>query len=117
MKKNKMIKIIIGLIFAGVVILLSILGYNFGQRLFSAGGTEEYPGHELSVTIESGMSKNDVGKLLYDEGIIKDDKIFVIQCIIYEAEFFPGEYMLNSSNSPEQIIEKLKVAPEEETTN
>lgn len=118
MKKNKSMKIIIGVIFVGVVILLSLLGYNFGQRLFSASGTEEFPGSDVAIVIESGMSKSDVGELLYDEGLIKDDNIFVIQCIIYEAEFFPGEYRLNTSYSPEVIIEKLKVdVNEEETSN
>jgi len=118
MKKNKTIKLITGLVFAGVVIFLSILGYNFGQRLFSEAGTEVFPGHEIAVTIESGMSKNEVGKLLYNEGVIKDENIFVLQCIIYQAQFFPGEYRLNTSDSPEAIIEKLKVpVTEEETTS
>lgn len=118
MKKNKSMKFIIGIVFVGVVVLLSVLGYNFGQRLFSNSGTEEFPGNDVGITIEAGMSKSDVGELLYEEGLIKDDNIFGIQCIIYEAEFFPGEYVLNTSYSPEEIIENLKVAAsEEETTN
>lgn len=114
MKKNRSMKIISAAIFVAVLVLLSLLGYNFGMRLFSAQGTEAFPGTDKSVVIDSGMSKSDVGNLLKDEGLIKDSKLFIIQCIIYESEFYPGEYILNTSDSPEKIIEELKVSPDEE---
>lgn len=114
MKKNKTMKLLTAFIFVAIMALLSVLGYSFGMRLFAAEGTEAFPGTDISVVIESDMSKSDVGNMLKEEGLIKDSRIFVIQCIIYESEFYEGEYILNTSSSPEQIIEQLKVSNEEE---
>ncbi len=113
MKKNKIIKTIIVIVFLAVVALLSYIGYNFGQRLFSEAGTQEFPGTDIGVVIEENMSRSEVAEVLYDKGLIRDEGIFAYQCIIFESEFYTGEYVLNTSDSPEDIIEKLKVEPEE----
>jgi UPF0755 protein len=76
MKKQKIIKIVIAFILILIVVGLSFIGYNFGKKLFSENGVEEFPGTEIMVTIESGMGKEDVAETLQNAGVI-ENKIFL----------------------------------------
>lgn len=112
MKKRKIFKLLIVLVILAFVVLFSVAGYNFGKRIFSDESVQEFPGTDVGVVIESGMGKDEVADLLYESGLIVNKNVFVIQCTLYEAEFYPGEYILNTSYSSEEIIEELKIKDE-----
>lgn len=89
------------------MIILATRGYRFGEDVFSEKGTEDYPGTDITVTIEQGASTMEVAQMLENKGLVKDKIIFYVQSYLYEASFIPGEYTLNTSSSPETIVEKL----------
>lgn len=89
------------------MIILATRGYRFGEDVFSEKGTEDYPGTDITVTIEQGASTMEVAQMLKNKGLVKDKIIFYVQSYLYEGSFIPGEYTLNTSLSPETIVEKL----------
>lgn len=94
-------------VIAIILILLGTFGYNFGRDVFSDEGYEEDPGTEVVVTIESGDTLTSVAKKLYNDGVIAKKSVYYVQSLIYEADYKPGTYTLNSSMDGETIIETL----------
>jgi UPF0755 protein len=109
-----MSRIVTTVVLIMLVIVLSIKGYNFGIAVFSKQGVDAAPGQNTTITIPKGADKEVVKDILYNNGLIKNTSTFNIQCYIYEAKFTAGEYTLNTSSSPEDIIETLKLGPAEE---
>ena len=98
-----------------VVILIyngAVKGFEFGISIFSSAAMTEAPGQDMIVIIEEGASAWDVGNLLEKKGLIQDEKIFFIQAILYKANLQAGTYTLNTSMTPEQILEILIEEPE-----
>lgn len=97
-------------LFALLVLIIVILGtksYNFGNAIFDNTGRDKAPGVDVEVVIAPGDSVSDVSAYLYRQKLIKDKTIFRIQSMIYEADFKPGTYTINSSSSGEDIISTL----------
>ena len=98
-----------------VVILIyhgAVKGFEFGISIFSSAAMTEAPGQDMIVIIEEGASAWDVGKLLEKKGLIQDEKIFFVQALLYKANLQAGTYTLNTSMTPEQILEILIEEPE-----
>lgn len=102
------IKMVILLILVSVIYVACTKAFDFGSAIFSEQGVAAVDeGEEFIVSIPTGSNSREVGNILYDKGIIRDVNIFVIQMFIYEGEINEGVYMLNTEDSPEEIIEKL----------
>ena len=86
-----------------VVILVSVRAYDFGTKIFSEDGAEAPPGTDVEITISSGDSVSDVAEKLLD----KNETVFTIQSKLFDADFKEGTYVVNTSNSAEDIIEIL----------
>lgn len=80
-------------------------GFEFGESVFSPKTLEEAPGTDIEVTITQGMDAEAVGKLLEKSGLIKDYKVFWIQTKLYDYSFAAGNYVLNTSMTPEEMLE------------
>lgn len=97
-----------------VVILVyhaAVKGFEFGVSVFSPTAVSEAPGQDMIVIVEEGASALDVGKLLETKGLIKDEKVFFVQAILYKAHFYAGTYTLNTSMTSDQILEILIEKP------
>ncbi len=90
-----------------VVILVSVRAYDFGTKIFSEEGAEAPPGTDVEITVSSGDSVNDVAKKLLDKNVIENKTVFAIQSKLFDADFKEGTYVVNTSNSAEDIIEIL----------
>lgn len=113
-----MVKIITYTVMIMLLLVLGVKGFGFGQAVFSEQGTQESPGKDISVSIPKGAGESVVTDILQDNGLIgKNTSVFRIQCLIYEAEFNEGTYTLNTSSSPEDIIEALKIKPVTDETD
>lgn len=110
------IKLVAYLLIAALLFVLSTKGFKFGRAIFTDKGYEEVPGKNISVTISDSMSRFDISKLLEEKGIIDDAYVFYVQTYLYEGKFKAGKYKLNTSSSPEQIVETLS-AKKTETVN
>lgn len=111
------IKVTVYFVVAAVLIMFGTFSYNFGKDVFADGGYEESPGTEIVVTIDSGDSKMDVAQKLYDSRVVEKKMVYYVQSIIYEAEYIPGTYTLNSSMDGESIIEMLCTEPDSDGEN
>jgi len=91
--------------------LLCIRGYRFGRAVFLEEGGEESPGRDVTLVVEAGDSVKDVAAKLKELNVIKDETVFVVQVKLYEGDFIPGTYELNTSSSAEDVIETLSEEP------
>ena len=80
--------------------------YDFGFRIFTEEAMSPAPGRDVAVTIVSGDSTMDVGKMLEEKGLIRDSKLFYVQkkCSVYDDDIKPGFYTLNTSMTAEDMF-------------
>ena len=88
--------------------------YTYCYSVVSDTAAEEEPGRDVSVSVTSDMSAGKVAKLLERKGLIKSADVFKIQMKVtgYEDKLQPGEYVLNTSMRPREM---LKILAGEET--
>ena len=77
----------------------------------------EAPGKKVAVTITKDMSFGEIAKLLEEKKLIKDKNVFRIQYMLseYKGEIEPGSYVLNTSQTAEEMLRVLSRADEKET--
>ena len=80
--------------------------YEFGFRIFTEEAMSPAPGRDVAVTIVSGDSTMDVGKMLEEKGLIRDSNLFYVQkkCSVYDDDIKPGFYTLNTSMTAEDMF-------------
>ena len=95
----------------------AMYSYHFGYMVFADATMEVSPGRDVSVIVEMDDEIMDIGETLERRGLISDAKIFFVQALLleYKDEITPGEYTLNTSMTPEQMLEVLASAAEEES--
>lgn len=109
------VKIVFWILCLTVFIVICSKAFSFGSKIFSEEGmAKEGQGVNITVTIPEGATSSQVADILFDVELIDSKIIFQIQSMLYEAEFVAGDYVLNTENSAEQIIETLKPPEEEE---
>lgn len=88
--------------------------YTYCYSAVSDTAAEEEPGRDVSVSVTSDMSAGKVAKLLERKGLVKSADVFKIQMKVtgYEDKLQPGEYVLNTSMRPREM---LKILAGEET--
>ena len=88
--------------------------YTYCYSVVSDTAAEEEPGRDVSVSVTSDMFAGKVAKLLERKGLIKSADVFKIQMKVtgYEDKIQPGEYVLNTSMRPREM---LKILAGEET--
>lgn len=88
--------------------------YTYCYSVVSDTAAEEEPGRDVSVSVTSDMSAGKVAKLLERKGLVKSADVFKIQMKVtgYEDKLQPGEYVLNTSMRPREM---LKILTGEET--
>lgn len=125
MKANKVVLKFVKLGITTIVALLiiygtvsvSLVGFDFGYRVFTEPAMEEEPGKDVSVIIDKGMSKDAIGRELQSKGLVRNATLFVIQLELsaYADRIIPGTYILNTSMTAKDIMVVLSTEPETET--
>lgn len=110
-------RVVARIAFYVLVILLGIFltqrAYRFGYAVFHTNPMTGAPGREVAVTITDDMSEKDVGDLLEDKGLIRDSRVFLAQAKIYHYQIYPGTYVLNTSQTMQEMANQI--AQEAET--
>ena len=104
------IKIFVYTMLVVCMILLATTGYEFGKAVFSEEGRQKSPGVDVNITIKSGSGRMDIAQNLFDNGVIENKMVFYLQTLLYcdnESGFISGDYVLNTSQSGEEIVEIL----------
>ncbi len=88
------------------IIVLATTAYDFGVRVFTESAIEEEPGQDVVITVDEGMSTKQVANMLEEKGLIRDASLFQIQTKLsaYSGGFVAGEYTLNTSMTPKEMI-------------
>ena len=69
------------------------------------------------VQVTADMSEREIGKLLKEQGLIRDDKLFYAQLKLsaYSDKLLPGIYTLNTSMTVKEMIAVMGTGIEEST--
>lgn len=107
------------LVFYALVAVLLVTGakkgYEFGHSIFFAPGVEAEPGTDRTFSLDGTESVGEVGEMLVEAGLIRDDSAFTIQALCYGYDVAKGTFALNTSMSSKEIIMELKVDEDGET--
>ena len=105
------------------VIILGILGgyrlgsmaYSYGERLFGEPPMESAPGTDIVITVGSEDSVRDIADNLTAAGLIRDAGLFVLQERLagYKEGVKAGTYTLNTSMTPEELIQTMAASSDE----
>ena len=125
MKANKVvlkfvklgITTIVALLIIYATVSVSLVGFDFGYRVFTEPAMEEEPGRDVSIIIDKGMSKDAIGRELESKGLVRDATLFVIQLELsaYADRILPGTYILNTSMTAKDMMVIMSTEPETET--
>jgi len=120
-------KIILGILDAAVRIAILIFvcstvkkvcltSYDYGYRVFSETPITEGEGLDKEVVIPIGSSSRDIGTILKNNGLIRDDKLFIIQELLssHRGKLQPGNYTLNTSMTAEEMMKVMSKSEDEE---
>ncbi|MCR5652089.1 MAG: endolytic transglycosylase MltG [Lachnospiraceae bacterium] len=113
---NAVVRIVILLIVFSMIKKVCLTAYDYGYRVFSERPMTEGEGFDESVVVPVGSSAMDIGKILKNKGLIRDEKLFYIQVLLssYRGKLNPGDYVLNSSMTAEDMMRVMAGADEEE---
>lgn len=125
MKLNRVILKFVSISFSILVILLVIVGlvelgtfcYDFGYRVFTEAPVDAAPGKDVVVQVTADMSEREIGKMLEEEGLVRDGSLFFAQLKLsaYSGDLVPGIYTLNTSMTGKEMIVVMATEPEEST--
>lgn len=104
------------IIYALIVLLMYegiTRGYAFGHEVFDPTPVSAPPGVEKVVVVDEDTSVSDAAKILKKNGLINDERIFLIQAKFYEYEIYPGTYTFNTSMTSKEMLSMLDEKPEE----
>ncbi|MFG6332626.1 MAG: solute-binding protein [Lachnospiraceae bacterium] len=106
---------IVAVIAAGIW-WLGEYAYTYGYSIVSDAAMEPKPGRDMRVVLSGDMTVKETAQLLERRGLIADADIFRIQLKVnrYEERLRPGEYILNTSMTPEELMQVLSGESEEE---
>ncbi len=126
MKISTLISGILNFIVRAVIVVIVIYGikqvcikaYDYGYRIYSEPPMAEENGIDVVVNIPMGSSVMDTGKILKDNGLIRDDRLFYMQEMLsdYHGKLEPGTYHLNTSMTVEEMFAAMSPSLSEETT-
>lgn len=110
------VKIVVVILIVMVIYRLGSMAYTYGERIFGEPAMAEAPGTDISITVEETDSVRDVADKLEQAGLIRDAGLFVIQerLVGFKSGLRPGTYTLNTSQTPEEMIEILSASQTEE---
>ena len=114
------IKLAVAVLVVLLVYKIAVSAYTFGLRICAEKPMTEGEGITVTVVYSETDSIKDLGQKLYDQGLIRDTKLFYFQEMFsdYHGIEQPGVYQLNTSMTVEEMLEVIAAGtgetPEEE---
>lgn len=90
--------------------------YQFGYQVFNQQAMNPGEGQEVQVTVPAGMDDYNIGKLLEQNGLISDARVFFVQEYLYgyHGKLQSGTYSLSTAYTPARLMSILAGDEEEE---
>lgn len=113
---NASVRIAILVIAFSLIRKACLISYDYGYRVFSERPMTEGVGFDEEVVIPVGSSAMDIGKILKNKGLIRDEKLFYIQVLLssYRGKLNPGDYVLSTSMTAEDMMRVMAGAEKDE---
>ena len=110
------VKIVVVILIVMVIYRVGNMAYTYGERIFGEPAMTEAPGTDVVITVEESDSVKDVAEKLEQAGLIRDVDLFVLQekLVGFKRGLQPGSYTLNTSQTPEELIETMSVSQTED---
>lgn len=91
----------------------AIMAYDYGYRVFEEPPISVGEGRVISVTITEDMSPGEMGQLFLSKGLIRDDRLFVVQYYLSEfrKELKTGDFELSTAMTVEEMMEAMTKEP------
>lgn len=117
MKTSKLVAVVCSVILKVAVIVAVIfviyrgamLCYDYGYRIFAEPAISAGEGRSVTVTVTEDMSPKEIGTLLLSKGLIRDEKLFVLQYYFseFQKEVKPGTFELTTAMTVEEMMEVM----------
>ncbi len=93
--------------------------FSFGRQIYSEEGMTAAPGKDVAVVVSEGESTKEIAQMLKQFGLIEDPYVFLVQERLskYHGQIQPGNYVLNTSQSGNQMIAIMSGHVEETEEN
>lgn len=104
------VKVVLIIVVIMFCVTMSHRAYEIGYSIFYEKAVDEKgSGRTVEVTVTDGMTAAQVGKLLQEDGLIKDAEVFGYQerFSSYHGKIYPGTYTLSTEMTPSEMIKKL----------
>lgn len=107
--------IIISMIFAIIVFAKS--AYDIGYSVFNQSSVDHQK-REISVTIPEGSKDKEVAARLYNNGLAQSKIVIYLQLRLskYSKKILPGDYVLNTSMTPDEMFMEMSKTVEDKKT-
>lgn len=109
------VKIVVIILVIMVVYRLGSMAYSYGERIFGEPPMESAPGTDIVITVGNEDSVRDIADNLKAAGLIRDAGLFVLQERLagYKEGVKAGTYTLNTSMTPEELIQTMAASSDE----
>lgn len=117
MKTSKLVAVVCSVILKVAVIIAVIfviyrgamLCYDYGYRIFAEPAISAGEGRSVTVTVTEDMTPKEIGTLLLSKGLIRDEKLFVLQYYFseFQKEVKPGTFELTTAMTVEEMMEVM----------
>lgn len=121
MKTGNLITAVVGAVLrvAAVIVIVflvyrgAVTCYDYGYRIFAEPAMSTGEGRMVTVTITENMSPQEIGTLFLSKGLIRDDKLFVLQYYLseFKDDVKPGVFELTTAMTVEEMMEVMASAP------
>lgn len=91
----------------------AIMAYDYGYRVFEEPAMSAGEGRVVSVTITEEMSPKEMGQLFLSKGLIRDDRLFILQYYLSEFRMSlkTGDFELSTAMTVEEMMEAMTKEP------
>lgn len=112
---NTAIRIMILAVVVVYVYKTALVAYDFGYRIFAEEPMAYGNGYDVEITIPMGKNSREVGKILEQHGLIRDENLFFFQELLsaYHGKVQPGTYTLNTAMDTTEMLAVMSADFEE----
>lgn len=91
----------------------AIMAYDYGYRVFEEPAMSAGEGRVVNVTITEEMSPKEMGQLFLSKGLIRDDRLFILQYYFSEfrMDLKTGDFELSTAMTVEEMMEAMTKEP------
>lgn len=111
------LKVIVTVVVVFVIYRGAMRCYEYGYRIFAEPAVSTGEGRVVTVQITADMTPQEIGVSLAAKGLIRDEKLFVLQYYLsdFRADVKPGVFELSTAMTVEEMMEVMASTSEGES--